>query len=131
VLLRSIHVSWPLRVFFTEDVFDPGNPRLREVLADTAPRKVLVVLEDTLALAQPDLTDQVAAYFETCAPQSRLARPPLLVAGGEAVKNSQSIVNDLLSHIHRQGFIIDPTVDCGAGATRGSIDGEPRDRDAG
>jgi len=30
-----------------------------------------------------------------------------------------------------QGFIIDPTVDCGAGATWGSIDGEPRDRDAG
>jgi len=30
-----------------------------------------------------------------------------------------------------QGFIIDPTVDCGAGATWGSIDGEPKDRDAG
>lgn len=94
-------MTWPLRVFFTEDVFASGHPLLREVLTDTAPRKVLVVLEDTLALAQPQLEEQVAAYFAQCAPALQLSRPPILVAGGEAVKNSQSIVNDLLSHIHR------------------------------
>jgi len=101
LLERSIQVTWPLRVFFTEDVFGAGNVRLREVLTDTAPRKVLVVLEDTLALAQPDLEQQVVEYFALSAPQLRLSRPPILVAGGEAVKNSQSIVNDLLAHIHR------------------------------
>ena len=102
LLERSIQVTWPLRVFFTEDVFGAGNVRLRDVLTDTAPRKVLVVLEDTLALAQPDLEQQVVEYFALCTPQLRLSRPPILVAGGEAVKNSQSIVSDLLSHIHRQ-----------------------------
>ena len=101
LLERSIQVTWPLRVFFTEDVFGAGNVRLRDVLTDTAPRKVLVVLEDTLALAQPDLEQQVVEYFALAAPQLRLSRPPILVAGGEAVKNSQSIVNDLLAHIHR------------------------------
>jgi len=101
LLERSIQVTWPLRVFFTEDVFGAGNVRLRDVLTDTAPRKVLVVLEDTLALAQPDLEQQVVEYFALSAPQLRLSRPPILVAGGEAVKNSQSIVNDLLAHIHR------------------------------
>ena len=101
LLERSIQVTWPLRVFFTEDVFAAGNPRLREVLTDSAPRKVLVILEDTLALAQPELEQQVVEYFALCIPQLRLSRPPILVAGGEAVKNSQSIVNDLLSHIHR------------------------------
>jgi 3-dehydroquinate synthase len=102
LLERSIQVTWPLRVFFTEDVFAADNRQLQEVLADTAPRKVLVVLEDTLALAQPDLEGQVVDYFARCEPHLRLSRPPILVAGGEAVKNSQSIVNDLLSHIHRQ-----------------------------
>jgi len=102
LLERSIQVTWPLRVFFTEDVFAADNSQLREVLTDTAPRKVLVALEDTLALAQPELEEQVTAYFTQCAPQLQLSRPPILVAGGEAVKNSQSIVNDLLSHIHRQ-----------------------------
>ncbi len=101
LLQRSIQVTWPLRVFFTEDVFAAGHPLLREVLTDPAPRQLLVVLEDTLALAQPQLAEMVVAYFAPCAPALRLCRPPLLVAGGEAVKNSQSIVNDLLAHIHR------------------------------
>ena len=53
---RSIQVNWQLRVFFTEDVFAPANLTLKAALADAAPRKVLVVLEDSLALAQPNLS---------------------------------------------------------------------------
>jgi 3-dehydroquinate synthase len=94
-------VSWQLRVFFTEDVFGPANPLLREVLADTAPRKVLVVLEDTLAQAHPQLEEQVERYFALHADTLRLSRAPIFVAGGEQLKNSQTIVNVLLSHIHR------------------------------
>ncbi len=102
VLSHSIQVTWPLRVFFTEDVFSPGNPVLRDVLADVAPRRVLVVLEDSLALAQPNLEDRVAAYFAASAGSLQLCRAPILVTGGEVVKNSHTIVNDLLAHIHRQ-----------------------------
>ena len=41
VIQRSIQVGWQLRVFFTENVFDPDNPVLKDALADAAPRKVL------------------------------------------------------------------------------------------
>ena len=100
-LQRSIQVAWQLRVFFTEDVFGPSHALLRDLLADVAPRKVLVILEDLLDLAHPLLEAQIVAYFASCAPHLQLTRAPILVSGGEAVKNSQSIVNDLLSHIHR------------------------------
>ena len=53
VIQRSIQVGWQLRVFFTENVFAPDNPVLRDALADTGPRKALVVLEDSLAQALP------------------------------------------------------------------------------
>jgi 3-dehydroquinate synthase len=111
VIQRSIQVGWQLRVFFTEDVFAPGNPILKDALADGTPRKVLVVLEDALAQSQPNLERQIENYFSTHAKQLQLVRSPLFVAGGEQSKNSLTIVTDILSqidrhHIDRQSYLI-------------------------
>ena len=100
-LQRSIKVGWQLRVFFTEDVFALSNPVLLEALSGAAPRKVLVVLEDTLAQAHPQLEEQIIRYFAATGGRLHLCRSPIFVAGGEQLKNSQTIVGDLLSHIHR------------------------------
>ena len=91
VIQRSIQVNWQLRVFFTEDVFAPDNLILKNALADAAPRKVLVVLEDSLAHAQPDLSRQIENYFSAHAEQLQLVCPPILIAGGERAKNSDTI----------------------------------------
>ena len=111
VIQRSIQVGWQLRVFFTEDVFAPANPVLKEALADSAPRKVLVVLEDALAQSQPTLERQIENYFSAHAQQLQLVRPPLFVVGGEQSKNSITIVTDILSqidrfHIDRHSYLI-------------------------
>ncbi len=101
VIERQIEVRWPLRVFFTENVFAPDNLVLRDALADRSPRKAIVVLEDSLALALPQLELQIEKYFYEHAATARLVRPPLFVCGGEAAKNSQTIVSQIQSHIHR------------------------------
>jgi 3-dehydroquinate synthase len=101
VIQRSIRVSWPLRVFFTEDVFAEENPVLKNALADELPRKVLVVLEDALAQSQPKLEAQIENYFSLHAEQLQLVRSPLFVEGGEHAKNSVTIVTEILSHIDR------------------------------
>jgi 3-dehydroquinate synthase len=101
VIQRSIQVSWQLRVFFTENVFAPDNPVLRDALADTGPRKVLVVLEDSLAQALPGLEHQIEKYFAGHAGKNQLVRPPLFFCGGERAKNSPSLVTDLHAQIHR------------------------------
>ncbi len=111
VIQRSIQVGWQLRVFFTEDVFAPANPILKDALADGAKRKVLVVLEDALAQSQPKLERQIENYFSAYAGQLQLVRPPLFVAGGEQSKNSLTIVTDILSqidrhHIDRHSYLI-------------------------
>jgi 3-dehydroquinate synthase len=111
VIQRAIQVGWQLRVFFTEDVFAPANPVLKDALADGTPRKVLVVLEDALAQSQPKLERQIENYFSAHAKQLQLVRPPLFVAGGEQSKNSLTIVTDILSqidrhHIDRQSYLI-------------------------
>jgi 3-dehydroquinate synthase len=101
VIERSIQVGWQLRVFFTENVFLPDNLILRGALTDTGPRKVLVVLEDSLAQALPQLGHQIENYFSIHASQIRLVRPPLFFCGGERAKNSPSLVTDLHAQIHR------------------------------
>jgi 3-dehydroquinate synthase len=101
VIERSIQVGWQLRVFFTENVFAPANPVLREALADTGPRKALVVLEDSLAQALPGLDRQIEDYFSGHPETARLVRPPLFVCGGESAKNSTTLVSDLYSQLHR------------------------------
>src|SRR5271156_1170066 len=111
VIQRSIQVGWQLRVFFTEDVFAPANPILKDALADGTPRKVLIVLEDALAQSQPNLEQQIENYFSAHASQLQLVRPPLFVAGGEQSKNSATIVTDILSqidrhHIDRHSYLI-------------------------
>jgi 3-dehydroquinate synthase len=111
VIQCSIQVAWQLRVFFTEDVFAPANPVLKNALADTTPKKVLVVLEDALAQSQPKLESQIENYFSAHTKQLQLVRTPLFVAGGEQSKNSITIVTDILSqidryHIDRHSYLI-------------------------
>jgi 3-dehydroquinate synthase len=100
---RSIQVTWPLRVFFTEDVFAPGNLVLKNALigGEKNPAKVLVILEDALAQAQPELEHRIKNYFQIHAGPLQLVRPPLLVCGGESAKNSITIVTEILSHVDR------------------------------
>jgi 3-dehydroquinate synthase len=99
---RSIQVNWQLRVFFTEDVFAPANLTLKTALADAAPRKVLIVLEDSLALAQPNLSRQIGNYFSAHAGNLQLVCPPILIEGGERAKNSDKFVAEIHSQIDRQ-----------------------------
>jgi 3-dehydroquinate synthase len=102
VLKHQIQVTWPLRVFFTEDVFAPANLILKNALIANAKKtspKILVILEDALAQAQPDLSQKIENYFS--AQNLNLVRAPLFVCGGERSKNSITIVTEILSHIDR------------------------------
>jgi len=114
VIQRSIQVGWPLRVFFTEDVFAPANLVLKTALDDNAAnasRKVLVVLDESLAQAQPALTRRIEDYFAAHANRVNLVAPPLVIEGGERAKNSPIHVAEIHSqidrhHIDRHSYLI-------------------------
>ena len=111
VIERSIQVGWQLRVFFTEDVFAPANPVLRNTLADTATRKVLVVLDQSVAAAQPELSQRIESYFFSHMARLRLVCPPVIIEGGERAKNSPELINEIHSqidrhHIDRHSYLI-------------------------
>jgi 3-dehydroquinate synthase len=114
VIERSIQVGYKLRVHFTQNVFDPTNALLKNLLAGKpAPRihKVLVVLDESLAQATPGFARQVESYFEACAAQLKLVCPPVIIEGGERTKNSYFHVSEIQSeidryHIDRHSYVI-------------------------
>ena len=63
---RTIHVNYRHQVHFTEGAFDPENSLLRDVMIDGSQHrrhKVLVILDEALATAQPNLTRSIEIYF--------------------------------------------------------------------
>jgi 3-dehydroquinate synthase len=104
VIQRSIEVAYGLRVYFTQAAFDAANLVLKTVLANPAfPRssKVLVVVDEALAQAQPNLTRQIETYFVVHADDLNLVCAPMIVEGGERTKNSYFHVSEIHSHIDR------------------------------
>ena len=103
VIQRTIQVGFQLRVFFTQNVFAPANPILKNVLLDDdgCSRRVLVVLDESLAQARPALSAQIEAFFATAAPRLELVCPPVVIEGGERAKNSGFYIAEIHSHIDR------------------------------
>ena len=103
---RSVHLSLPHRVFFTDGVFAAGNDTLARALGPTGgrPRKVLAVIEEAVSTAQPGLTASLTDWFQRSGGPWQLAAEPLIVPGGEACKNDWHRVEQLWSAINDAGI---------------------------
>src|ERR1041385_1114407 len=104
IIRRSIQVGYELRVHFTRRVFDPDNLVLKAAL-DQPERKTaartLIVLDESLASAQPGLAARIEAYFASHTSRLRLVCPPLVIEGGERTKKSYFHVSEIQAHIDR------------------------------
>lgn len=114
---RTIQVQWRHQVHFTEDVFQTSNPVLGEVLTGSGTAafqpsvRVLMVVDEALATANPGLARDVEAYFEARSPRLQLVAPPVLMMGGEAVKNAYFRVSEIHAlidrhHIDRHCYVV-------------------------
>lgn len=111
---RTIQVSWQHRVLFTEHVFAPANPVLRDNLSrdeQGSARRAIVVLDEALAVAQSGLSGAIEDYFNANPTAAALVSAPILCPGGEQTKASWSAVAELHAaidrhHIDRHSYLI-------------------------
>jgi len=110
---RAISIRFQHRVYFTRNVFGLGNPLLKGVLAGGSGQvpKVLVALDESLHLAQPALAPQIETWFKSNGEGAKLVCPPVILEGGERVKNSYFHVSEIQSqidryHIDRHSYVI-------------------------
>ena len=109
---RTISVHFEHRVHFTRGVFSAANLLLQSILAEP-PRvpKVLVVLDESLAAAQPLLAKSIENYLAAFSNQLNMVAPPLIIEGGERVKTSYFHVSEIHSqierhHIDRHSYVV-------------------------
>jgi len=111
---KTIQVGYDLRVFFTEHVFDAANLVLQQVMSAEKQgqvKKVLLILDESLAHAQPTLASQIENYFAAHRDTLNLVCPPLVIEGGERTKNSDFHVSEIHSqidrhHIDRHSYVV-------------------------
>ena len=110
---RTISISFRHRVHFTRNVFGLSNTLLKSILTGEGAQvpKALVVLDESLHRAQPALAQQIESWFRANAAHVTLVAPPIILEGGERVKNSYFHVSEIQSqidryHIDRHSYVI-------------------------
>jgi 3-dehydroquinate synthase len=101
---QEIRVDFRYGVYFTRDVFALNNPLLSEIVVEDGgdlPRKILVVVDRGLYRHHPHLLEKITDYLGNYPDRVQLACPPLLVPGGERVKNEATPVPLVHRAIHQ------------------------------
>jgi 3-dehydroquinate synthase len=91
-------VDYSYAVHFTRDVLDPENPTLARVVPAEGGPVVLPVLDGGLLACHPTLPQRLEAYARRH-PGLRLAGPPLVLPGGERVKEDPRHVESILAAV--------------------------------
>jgi 3-dehydroquinate synthase len=111
---QRFSVPYEYPVVFTEGVFDPDNPVLRDVLCRLEPGKrhrVVVFVDDGLSAGRAPLAEAIAQYAQRHSDAMELACAPVAVPGGEKIKSDLHFVESVQQtlfdlHIDRHSFVI-------------------------
>ncbi len=102
---QSFSVTYQYTVTFTKGIFHVDNP-LFAALFPKSPLipKLLVVLDQGVAAAHPDLVAQIAQYGEKYQKQFKIAGPVVTIPGGEQCKNDQMHLERILAAINEHNI---------------------------
>jgi 3-dehydroquinate synthase len=112
-MMYSFSVPFEFPLHFTKGVFERGNPLLAHVVSRLEPERrhrVLFAIDERVAETNPNLFDAILGYASEFPARIALAGPPIVVPGGEAVKNDIAHALSVLRTINyvgldRQSFI--------------------------
>jgi len=99
VHLQRIEVRHEFPVVFTRQVFAAGNRALLDAIArvpSASPRRCLVLIDRGVLRAFPDLSKHIREWFARHADAFHLVRHPLVLSGGEPIKQSTRSVQRII-----------------------------------
>ncbi|HEX5091571.1 MAG TPA: 3-dehydroquinate synthase [Burkholderiales bacterium] len=107
-------VPYEFPVVFTEGLFRPDNPVLRDVLCRLEPAKrhrAVFFVDDGLAGGGAPLIEAITAYAAHHADALELACPPVPLPGGEKIKTDLHFVESIQQrlfelHVDRHSFVV-------------------------
>ncbi len=104
---QRVEVTFRYRVLFTEDVFALDNPLLAHTIAaaeQETQARFLCIVEEGVVRHRAGLVQAVVSYARRFREFIELVEAPLLVPGGERVKNDPRLVEQVHNAIHRAGI---------------------------
>lgn len=107
VHLQKINVAYEYPVCFTVDLFSPGNPALVETVCRVEPERrhrLCVVVDRAVAELFPRLLADIEAYVAHHQQRLQLVTAPIVLEGGEGVKNDPPAVAALQTRLHDLGM---------------------------
>ena len=96
---QQVVVTFRYPVRFTRGLFHARNPTLRDVVQANGRARLLMVVDHGVATAQPALVGDIERYCADHADALELAAAPLVLPGGEAIKNVAGPVNEIRAAI--------------------------------
>jgi 3-dehydroquinate synthase len=107
---QRFSVPYEFPVVFTENLFDPANPALREALCRLEPHKrhrVVVFVDDALS----SCIEKINTYVNEHRDAIDLVAPPIAVPGGEKIKSDLHFVESVQQtlfdlHMDRHSFVV-------------------------
>jgi 3-dehydroquinate synthase len=101
---QEVRVTFQYPVRFTHGLLHPENPTLRDVIdSDGGRARLLVVIDEGVAEAHPTMVVDVQDYCAAHDGELELTTPPLVVPGGEAIKNQSGPVDEIRAAIDVHG----------------------------
>lgn len=105
-LHQSFTIKYEYNVFFTSGLFAVENPLLNDFLSaskSASIKKILFVVDEGVVNTNPDLINQIKAYFLQNS-SAQLINDIIIVPGGEVVKNDPKYFEQVLQAVNTYGI---------------------------
>jgi 3-dehydroquinate synthase len=106
LIRQRVRLEFNYDVHFTRGVFQLGNSVLRDMVASAGPgeRRTLFVVDSGTCTTERRLPEQIEAYCRANRDVIANVCSPLVLPGGESIKNSDAYVDQTRQLIHRHGI---------------------------
>jgi 3-dehydroquinate synthase len=105
-LEQSFSVKFDYKIYFTDSIFEKENTTLSAFFKERAARegqKIYFVIDEGVALAHPNLINDIKAYFDQVQ-EVKLIRDFMIVPGGEASKNNTALFDQIVEAVDVYGI---------------------------
>jgi len=97
-------VPFSYQVFFTKALFSLNNNLFADLVSGHKAPKVYFVLDEGVVHTHPDLITEIKSYAERNSKVFTLCADPLVIPGGEQVKNNQQYFQEVLKATDEYGI---------------------------
>jgi 3-dehydroquinate synthase len=104
---QNFSVAFSYQTYFTQGLFDLNNPLFYQAFSQFpfhSPRKLFFVLDEGLMEHHPNLREKIKNYLANYPQEFKLTAEPMLILGGEQVKNQSALIDKVLEAIEQAGI---------------------------